>query len=500
MRTSPNYAPVDEATGTIPLTSSKNFLFYEPLILLLALNEEMRSTASYISPSEVCDSSDPEQLFKAFLNKLALVCDSSKGGDTVTAIWVSEDAPGQVEYHIASNQLKSHELDAMGSFVRTLLVEVRDADARPSAQDQANKALLLPILRFNRPRINIYLNDLRQEAEKCLVKRAELGESAALVARELQGLVELCSPERASTLSEPDYICRCQEVIKRLNRLNKSPAWSTIDTLGRDARSTSPKDCWSEFRHMTSRLVAYPQAVAFFLRSKATWPRLFTSFTVTPMPSSRRMPKMDVRKKSLTAESIVGRMTRRESDMKLFRGFVESLQLFQLDARIHEEFTKDSLRPVVHVEVLLLNRIEFSGGISPARFFGGWPYIGSSKPTCRLCHYYFVEHGSGVGHRASHGNLYDNWRFPDVRAADGAAALEARTNMMSKILVRVRRDAFDLVRRKAVPTYRGHDSATTSARVTLEERWSTTSKADDLASMMGDLGLEDEDEDGGARL
>lgn len=248
---------------------------------------------------------------------------------------------------------------------------------------------------------------------------------------------------------------------------------------------------------MTNRLVAYPQAVAFCLRAKATWPRLFTSFTVTTVPSSRRMPKMDVRKKSLTADSIVGRMTRRENQMAVFRAFVADLQPFQLDERIRMEFTKDSLRPVVHAEVLLLDLIEFSGGVAPGRFFGRWQYIGSSKPTCRLCHYFFVEHGSGVGHRASHGNLYDNWRLPDVRVVDGTAALEARAKMMERILDRVRGDAFDLVRRRALLTYRSHDSMTTSARVTLEELWSTTSRADDLNSMMGDLGLEDEDDDGG---
>lgn len=319
---------------------------------------------------------------------------------------------------------------------------------------------------------------------------------------------------------------RYRDVVRRLGRLGRTPAWSHIDELGRDARSSDHKNCWSELRHMASRLTAYPQAVAFFIHAKAEWPRLFTSFTVTTVPSSRPI-YMNTRQKSLTADSIVGRLTRRENEIALFRSFVKTLQMVQLDARIEREFTKETFRPLVHAEVLLLNEMEFgddscggsSEGIAPGRFFQGWKYIGSSKSTCRLCHYYFEEHGSGVGHRATHGNLYDNWRLPDVRVASGLRALEGRDAMLKRMLTRVRKDAFDLVKRRAVPTHRSHDSVTSSARVTLEERWTTTSLAadeeevavDDVASVLGELGLddgdggvgdadEDEDDAGGASL
>lgn len=311
-------------------------------------------------------------------------------------------------------------------------------------------------------------------------------------------------PDFGLTLLMKTVVLRiCHAIIQYLAKLAASSTGRYIDDRGRDARGSTSSDCWSELRHMMSRLLAYRQALSFFLRAKAQWPRLFTKFTVDPVPSSKRDPKFNVRNKSLTADSIVGRLTRKQNEIDTFRNFVSHLQPYSLDERIVREFTRDDFRPVVHSEVLLLNNIEFSGGITPDRFFNGWMYIGSSKPTCKLCHYYFLEHRSGVEHRSSHGNLYPNWRFPDVLQSQGSRALENRTDMLTRLLQRVRKDAFNLVRMRALPTHRAHDSLTSSARITLEDRWSTTSHADDLASMLGQLDLEDDEVNvgkGGARL
>lgn len=175
MRASPTYAPADKDTGTIPLKSKESFKFYEPLILLRALNDEMIETASYISPAETCDVTDPKQLFKGFVNKLALVCDSTKGdnGATVTSIWVSESSEGHVRYTIASNQRDKDALEQMAAFVTAILQKVHAAPA--STQDQsATAALLFSILEFNRGRINIYLDGLRSESRKCLDRCLDL--------------------------------------------------------------------------------------------------------------------------------------------------------------------------------------------------------------------------------------------------------------------------------------------------------------------------------------
>src|SRR5690606_8122506 len=128
----------------------------------------------------------------------------------------------------------------------------------------------------------------------------------------------------------------------------------------------------------------------------------------------------------------------------------------------------------------------------------GWKYIGTSKRTCKLCHYYFQEHQSDVRHRSSHGNVYVNWRVPDVPKAQCPGAEEKSQGMVARVIIRIRKDAFDLVKKRVKPTYRSHDSITSSARLTLQ----LTSDADDAASRMAVFGISDDDDEneGGAML
>ncbi len=248
-------------------------------------------------------------------------------------------------------------------------------------------------------------------------------------------------------------------------------------------------ECWSKLLHTIKRILAYPQSVKFILLAKSRWPQLFNDPGVLFVLSSRPIPK-PTRNKSGTAEGIVGRMTSKEKEMRIFKDYVKTLQGFDLDERIKTEYGKDSFSPIVHSELLLLNHLQFLGVSDHSKFFNGWMYIGSSKPLCKLCHYYFVELRSEVEHRQCHGNLYTGWRVPDVLPSQGPDALGARQVMVDRVLQRVRKDTFDLVRKKTPPSYRESDSITFSATVTLEETWSLAgSRADlnEITSLMGQV-------------
>lgn len=240
------------------------------------------------------------------------------------------------------------------------------------------------------------------------------------------------------------------------------------------------KECWSELQHAMNRVLAYHTSVHFILRAKKFWPELFGRFEVNFILSSAPMQKLG-RNKSLFASSIINRMAREHSDNQKFSQFVETLQGFDLDHRIKLEYLKDSFRPIVHCEVLLLDWLNKNRGIDREHFFNGWMYIGSSKPTCQLCDYYFLEHRTGVGHRASHSNLYINWRFPDVLKSQGKKGVNERQMILDRILARIRKDTFDLVEKKVPSTYKRHDSNTFSARMTHQETW--TADNDSVAGL-----------------
>ena len=304
-------------------------------------------------------------------------------------------------------------------------------------------------------------------------------------------------------------------MIRLLIRLHQSKVGAVMTERAVEGRMPGMKsvECWSDLLHTTRRILAYPQSVQFFLLASKRWPKLFDNPDVSFVPSSGSVRK-PIRNKSLTAEGIVGRMTRKERQIQIFRDFVRRLQAFDLDERIKIEYGKSSFDPIVHSEVLLLNWLETHGGIKSLRFFNGWMYIGSSKPTCKLCGYFFEEHRSEVEHRPCHGNLYPSWRVPDVLPSQGAAALEARQVMVDRVLQRVRKDAFDIVRRKSVSSFVADDSNTFSATVTLEKDWTldrSIAEIDDITSLVGEMDINEarqgvadsyqsDDDDGGATL
>lgn len=146
--------------------------FYEPLVLLKALNLEMMDTATYINPGESEYFHDPQKLFQTFVYKLAHVCDSVKGngGFTITSIAVLQGKDDRtIEYWFASNQRTEQELNTTASFVRSLLQTIKKAPVQPCQQTRAiQKVLLHDVLLFNRERISFYLKNFRIEAQKCI--------------------------------------------------------------------------------------------------------------------------------------------------------------------------------------------------------------------------------------------------------------------------------------------------------------------------------------------
>jgi hypothetical protein len=252
------------------------------------------------------------------------------------------------------------------------------------------------------------------------------------------------------------------------------------------------QECWSELQHTMSRILAYHHSVRFFLRASKEWPELFREFDVSFVPSSKPMAK-PCRNKSLSAESIVGRMTSKVNIIAEFRKFVNSLQKFDLDERVKAEYRKDTFRPIVHSEVLLLNWLGSGANISSRKFFNGFKYIGSSKPSCMLCAYYFEEKRAGIGYRPSHGNLYVNWRVPDLLRSQGTAGEHARQIMVDRMLVRIRDGTFDLVKKKVPFAYKKHDSNTFSAMMTHQETWTVGGNSeadlDDATSLVGRMSL-----------
>ena len=231
-----------------------------------------------------------------------------------------------------------------------------------------------------------------------------------------------------------------EKVIEALQSLWKPATALSLRKRASDDKAGNPEP-WRNLQHRSSRLLAYKRAVVALWDSGCMWPSLFTNFEVTYIPSSTKIPN-PLCTSPQTASEILTRMTPISIESRgKYLDLAETMQRnFDLDKKIEVEWISTSFRPIVHAEILVLNWLEKTGGTRPERFFQNWRYIGCSKPACKLCHYYFSSHPSGVQIRGTHGNLYRNWRMPDYADVHGTKeeALANRHEILQSIMSHLR--------------------------------------------------------------
>ncbi|KXJ94746.1 hypothetical protein Micbo1qcDRAFT_232171 [Microdochium bolleyi] len=513
--------PEDTQAALVPVPSRPNFLLLEAVALTKVLlnsattpshdldSADREASSPLTSPiPATAELEDPDELFRAFVYKLAHVCDNIKGdhGMTITSFTIlrserPETRDTIAHYWFASNRRTRPQLDETRAYVVALLRKVQLVKGTVNAY---RSNILRDIIHFNQDRLTWYLGELKRCIEQCHNQENNLFESESnLVRLGLGRIRESIEFPKYSIVSEDNnsgFVYGYERLMRRLTQLENSKAGQLIAQHVRGLPQLDrPSDkCWHDFQHAMSRILAYPKSLQCILKARDMWPALFANFQVFYVDSSRPLVGKTWREKSLTAAGIVGRMTRRQSDIVRNREYVEQLQLFDLDRRIEEEFTKSGFRPIVHSEVLLLNFLEFTGeGISADRFFEGGRarmYIGTSKPLCRLCKYYFEEHSSSVGHRPTHNNLYMSWRLPDVLKSQGQPPKDAREKMLERMLKRVRADGLKLIKDKIPASVKQNDSNTFSANFSLRDDFSTLAgdDIDDIISMLGGATLQDD--------
>lgn len=402
-------------------------------------------------------------------------------------------------------------------------------------------SVLRKIVAFNRPRLQIYAKYLSIQIEKCL-KTPKISTELSDKINELRDLAlkadvqDLEEGKCKQTVSKPgeQYQCgetdsskvykACTNLMLFIKEFSKSPTYKSLqEKASSDTGSLEPSP-WAELRHAAGRLLSYYQASRTLIEARKKWECLFHDFEVFFVPSSTQISN-PVNDRRVNADAIIGRMTGDGTKMQEYRAHAEELQKFSLDERIKEQAGKPTFKPLVHAEVLIHQSMvdEFGpAGPHSSQFFDGYRYIGSSKPTCRLCDYYFTASATGIDVRKTHRNLYPNWRAPDVYSSQGEAAVKRRQQVLIKVLDRVREDAFRTLAEK-VPERKNHDSNTDPTYPALNHGTSVgfdggwrDADLDDMAASMRQLdlressgdgptlrsasGFDADDDEGGARL
>lgn len=278
----------------------------------------------------------------------------------------------------------------------------------------------------------------------------------------------------------------CVNLILLIKVFSKSPTYGSLQEKASSERGE--RSPWTELRHAAGRLLSYSSASKTLIEARKKWECLFYEVEVDFVPSSSLLIN-PVSDKNVNADAIIGRMTSDKTKMQQCRAHAAQLQRFDLDDIIKKQVT-DGFRALVHAEVLIHKSLIDEYGLTgphPSQFFEGRKYIGSSKPTCRLCDYYFTASATGIDVRKTHRNLYIGWRAPDVYVDQDEAAKKRRQQVLMKVLDRVREDAFRTLAEK-VPERKKYDSNTDPTYPALNQG---TSIGFDGGWFRGDADLDD---------
>lgn len=155
----------------IPVSRRLQKRFFEAVKFEEALRKACERDPEYLGNASaepfVDPSDDAEKAFKSYVNKLAHVCDSERGGATVTGAAVLQDVD-HVAYVVASNQRPPSALQELEHFIRSLFGLVRGAHPVGLVSGTAFTRILHHILGNNLPRVRYYLNHITREMDFCV--------------------------------------------------------------------------------------------------------------------------------------------------------------------------------------------------------------------------------------------------------------------------------------------------------------------------------------------
>ncbi|GAB1318155.1 hypothetical protein MFIFM68171_08365 [Madurella fahalii] len=487
-----------EDSGIVPLPAPLGtWRFYEPLLLLYCLKSVLpMNNGTRPSDLEGIADKEPREAFFCFVNKLSQVCDSERGGGTITAFGVLQT--GSIEYRFASNQRDSQSLDGVRRYVIDLLEtlgQAPDATFRDANQRAALTAQILgKILGFNQQRIKIYLRCLLKHIDFCIDGCHAEG-TTDFISRTIE-LLRAVKP-----LYDDD---RSRDFMREKAREDREKARE--DREDREDREESNGNRWSELCHFLGRLHSYSVATKVFLCARGRWPELFEAFEVTYILSSK--PNTQTPSVRRSAARMLERLTNDPEVLNAYYKEAERLQGLGLDKKIQEKVKPRNFAPIIHAEVNLCDDIlreeRNPHGEGRVRFFNEsvfGRYIGSSKPTCRLCDLYFhAPSGPNIEVRKSHLNLYYNWRAPDVYRQDGAAAEQARKTILESMIASIKHQTMKTIVDRLAVGKRYDSNTTTSYPFSTRFYYGAGSaRAPDGMSSIREVGGDSENGEGGSR-
>ncbi|RFU73328.1 hypothetical protein TARUN_8920 [Trichoderma arundinaceum] len=444
------------------LTTSLNRAALEQLshlcILLAAANKSCMKRDGIKYASGDSGKGAPLTEFQQYLSKLALICDTEKGKFTMTALACLEGAKGP-EYVFASNYRKPMELEDTKKFLERLLdyIVTNPEKHKPKTH---KKQVLWRILEFNFGKLDYYLGTLVTVLD-CCINECEVRRRPAdhQILNRLYELRNKVNFSRDMTTNDFQMQVDCETLIKAIHASNNDSLEMVIESRIKEEHAGASEN-WYELRHYLGRLHSYRQASEVLVAASIKWPELFKNARISYISSAR--PKHIPVPKSSSINDIVS-VALPEYDVPNLDADIAELEAFNLGEEIRQQLQKRRMTTLIHGEVQLHNYLVQRRKINSSDFWSGSMFIATSKPSCRLCHYYFDSPTNDFKIQASHMNIYPKWRLPDIYENQNEEAKERFEKVVEHIIEKMQHDLLQAFQNKVWDGKR-HDSRTDSHR------------------------------------
>jgi hypothetical protein len=154
-----------------------------------------------------------------------------------------------------------------------------------------------------------------------------------------------------------------------------------------------------------------------------------------------------------------------DRDLEDFNEEIGELEHHGLRNHIQDELRHKSLRQFVHCEVHLENFLIGDEKTDATQYWNNSMFIATSKPPCRLCHYYFNDGNTDFEVQSSHMNVYPKWRLPLIDQEQQDGAREGQKELLGDIIEKMQRDTLRVIEER-LPQWKRNDSRTESRGLT----------------------------------
>lgn len=456
--------------------------FYEPLALLHILDPNGDNRIPRCPSLDlVTPSLHPQELRRAFLEQLAYVCDSAKGGDTVTAIAL-EGHPSSVTYWIASNKGPNEDVVLYVREILKLLGNLSSPSSEGSRK-MLEDQIASKCVQFNVRRIKAYQTLIRKPLKICLeiLSKLKEGMSSASCCASLTLVSDMELQIWMSRFQQfgDDLLglCRfsyqergCYFLRQLQDHIGDRPAG--MGTLG------SKGQAFSLVRHYIGRLGSQFRAARILVTAGWKMPDLFDNFIIKILPSPKPPSSLPPTDHLTTLAGIIKRMLPKDDPgLKKYQEALTFMdEKFNILARLLDLYKDKAFKPRVHAELILLEHFHRNH----LSFADDDRFIGCSKPACYCCYHYISVHPGGFVRPPCHGVRYLNWRPPDPM---DASENKHQRDILNQIIKQIRLDALRQIEQRRGPS-KWHPDSTTGLTYSLN--------GDGLALVYGGTGKQEE--------